>query len=224
MQRLIGIILNGGESPWSLESQLLLYLGHLRENIYAGTQNSYNDMRHEEWSTFEVSVSIPHQAGATASTSDNEIKSYGEVYISGYASGEAKRYGEFQVSGSGLIVFAIPYTISGEIRDDNLLLEDAFLESLVYLEVSKGNSNGADYDYYSRSEVYFYKDYSWADTGEWNDSGWLSVVLYFNDGETGTFEAGTYTYADQNAPIPSSIIILTSGIGIIFIRRRYVYE
>jgi len=58
-----------------------------------------------------------------------------------------------------------------------------------------------------------------SDVGQWQDEGTLSVAFYFNDGESGYFHAGTYAEV-TSAPIPSSILLITSGIGLIFIRRR----
>ncbi len=187
------------------------------ESIYVENQDDSYDDSADNWSDDLVGFVSTPPSKAEAATKSNVMKSEGKVYTSGYAYSEAKRWGKFKVSGSGLIVFSVPYTIVGNIYADPML-EDAYLGSDIYLAVyCKSNSSRLSF-----SDVSFSKDYEDGDVGTWIDDGVSSVVLYFNDGEIGNFLASVDAYATQSVvPIPSSIIILISGIGMIFIRRSY---
>jgi len=137
-----------------------------KESIHVENQDdSYNDSA-DNWSDDLIGVVSTPPSEAEAATKSNVMGFQGKVYTSGHAYGKARRWGKFKVSGSGLIVFSVPYTIVGNIYADPML-EDAYLGSDIYLAVyCKSNSSRLSF-----SDVSFSKDYEDGDVGTWIDIG-----------------------------------------------------
>lgn len=209
----IGISLTGGSNPtlnWISQGEHI-YL-EAQENYYSESADNWNDNLSRTLTTSQIEV------GAEALT--NSIKSYADASSSADGYSRSGRWGKFQVTGSGLIVFTVPYRIEGKIGVDPEF-DHASIDSEVYMGVYLDGDVSQDSYSWVTLEKYYNTYDCQSDTGEWEDEGWLSVAFYFNDGEYGNFYAGTYAEAEvTSAPIPSSILLITSGIGLIFIRRR----
>ncbi|GAB6162612.1 hypothetical protein JCM12298_17710 [Desulfothermus naphthae] len=208
----MGISLTGGSNPilsWISQGEMIEL--EAQENYYSESAYNWNDNLSYTITTLQIEV------GANA-LSDN-ISSYATA-SSGDGYGDTYRWAQFQVSGSGLIVFTVPYRIEGKIDvGPESEFDYASIDGEVYMGVYlDGNVSQDSYSWATLEKYYNINDCQ-SDTGEWEDEGWLSVAFYFNDGESGYFHAGTYTEV-TSAPIPSSILLITSGIGLIFIRRR----
>jgi len=188
-----------------------------QENSYSQSADNWND-------NLSYTITTPQiEVGAEAQT--NSIKSYADASSAdGYS--RSGRWGKFQVSGSGLIVFTVPYRIEGKIEvDPESEFDHASLSSDVFMGVSLEDAD-SDVSHNSYSWITLSKYYSPfendGDVGEWQENGTLVLAHYFYDGETWNFYVGTYAEV-TSAPIPSSILLITSGIGLIFIRRRGIY-
>lgn len=185
------------------------------EEIYLENQNIVYWDYADDWDTgLKYSINTP-QANVMAMVSNTFAESKTDIHRSGNGNSSSGKYGDFRVKGEGIIIFSIPYHIEVKIESDPLL-ENAEGVADVWLEVYN-----SDQSRYSYSDSMLDKSLSKDGTGFWSDDGVISVVLYFKDGEKGHFEAWIGTDASQTlAPIPSSFLLIGSGIGMVFIRRR----
>ena len=182
-----------------------------QENSYSQSADNWNDSLSHTITTPQIEV------GAEALT--NSIKFYAaSSSADGYS--RSGRWGKFQVSGSGYIMFTVRYRIEGKIDvGPESEFDYASIDGKVYMGVYRDGDVSQDSYSWATLEKYYNINDCQSDVGQWQDEGTLSVAFYFNDGEYGNFYAGTYAEV-TSAPIPSSILLITSGIGLIFIRRR----
>ncbi len=210
----MGISLTGGSNP------TLTWISQGESIDLEAQENSYSQSA-DNWNDISYTLSTPQiEVGAEALT--NRLKSYAYA-SSGDGYGDTYRWAQFQVSGSGLIVFTVPYRIEGKIEvGPESEFDHASIDGEVYMGVSLDGDVSHDSYSWATLEKYYNINDCQSDVGQWQDEGTLVLAHYFYDSETWNFYVGTYAEV-TSAPIPSSILLITSGIGLIFIRRRGIY-
>ncbi len=146
---------------------------------------------------------------------DAETGGVGENYANAYA----LRHVEFTVSGTGLVVFSVPYHIEVS------LYGGEYAEAGSHAELYLSNYYPESYlnnirESYSYADLY--KNLSNDGLGSWSDDGILAVALFFNDGETGYFEASLNSdaYSSSPVPLPSTLLLFGGGfLGLISFRK-----
>lgn len=156
-----------------------------------------------------------------ASTTDNYL--YGDVYartdattvIFPYATGNAFRWGYFIANSDGYVEFSANYQIEQQLRTEYTdELAYGFAEVMLGLYNETASEETEDYRTLE-NEIYdgvFFTD---------SESGALTVRLWFNAGDVGSFEACAYDEAEteMKAPEPATIALLAIG-ALALLRRK----
>ena len=180
------------------------------EDVWVSAYEEYQSDSAPDWTT-PLNVSAAW-GGASASAAMDSQKM--EVYsASGMGSDNpahafAGRYGEFTVSGTGVVVFSLPYHVEVTLSDaPEGTNANAGVDAWLYLGTNDEIRN-------TRSDAGLWKSLVVDGPGSWSDDGILVVALYFNDGEGGYFEAGldSDTYASSPVPLPSALFLLGGGL------------
>ncbi len=130
------------------------------------------------------------------------------------AGGNASRWGQFTVAGSGTVTFSVNYTgllsTSG-----NSFTESVGAVAGSYLNLfNLSGGFGSDTTF---SQLFM--------DGSLNDPNTLTVSLFFNDGDTGLINAGTYAEVSLGTtapvPVPAALWLMASAlVGLGAIGRR----
>ena len=173
-------IYGGGAPTWTISG--------LEKGVDAWNGSNNDSDYAADWSSLVVA-----QVTGASAFDDGALMSVKAV------SGDASGYREahFNISGSGLLVFSIPYEF--HISD-----ADQWVDASMYIWGDSQNFN-----YSASIGEYTPGDYS----------GNLNLAILVSDGESFTFE-GTVDASASQVPIPSSLILLGLGLGGVLVRAR----
>jgi len=179
--------------------------------IIGGFQNSQNK---NNWSDASINIAtggseVTSLADSTQLYTEAELVAPDNVDVIG----QVNRTGEFVVSGTGVILFKLPYSFEMAINDDSFA---TFLTNTVSLDVIN-----TDETRWSKNGASLTKTSTVDGIGTWTEDGYLVASIFFEDGETGILQVEAKTVAHSAVPIPSALILLGSGmIAFLAIKKR----
>ena len=203
----MGIDIGYGEPQISWLSQ--------NEEVSASANEDYQHDYAYNWNSSLNVVASDENAKSSAwiDVENNKMGASSGSSGNSWAYASASRHGDFQVSGTGIVMFMIDYEINVALNNS---ATDAWASSYVSIEISNN-----DYTRWSYSSAEIWKSLWDGEIGSWSDDGMLVAAMFFYDGEIGHFDAWASTDSSSYVPIPSTLLLLGSGlIGVLAIKRR----
>ncbi len=180
------------------------------DSAYASLGDDYEYDYQNNWTTGTDALVANETQMAHGQTLESSIEASINTE-SAKADAWAERYGHFQVSGSGIVSFALDYQYSIDFSHSGTL----------WLQAGLSLSKSEFGNIWSGSSIYESLSSEWDGSGPFEDNGTLVVSMFFNDGEEGYIGASADVYATPAVPLPSAIWMFASGIvGLVGIGRK----